>query len=200
MNKKLAVAAVLTIVLAGSANAAIQVDEATYPGASGDYNNLLLLIPPVTFALEGGTNLFRGTFGTPGDGGDTVVLDVGPLQTITQIRITFATNADPFNPVAINQGSHLVLDTTSSSNPTPILDLAITGRPDGPVVFSSSPLGLGLESYNLTLLTEVLALNNNNGKVGYEIAIDVLAVPEPSTWLLLALGFSVIAFSARRRL
>ena len=105
MNKKLALAAVLTIGLAGSANAAIQVDEATYPGASGDYNNLLLLIPPVTFALEGGTNLFRGTFGTPGDGGDTVVLDVGPLQTITAIRITFATNADPFNPVAINQGS-----------------------------------------------------------------------------------------------
>ena len=66
MNKKLALAAVLTIVLAGSAHAAIDVDEATYPGANGDYNNLLLLIPPVTFALEGGTNLFRGTFGTPG--------------------------------------------------------------------------------------------------------------------------------------
>ena len=198
MNKKLALAAVLTIVLAGSANAAIQVDEATYPGASGDYNTLLLLIPPVTFALEGGTNLFRGTFGTPGDGGDTVVLDVGPLQTITQIRITFATNADPFNPVAINQGSRLVFDTTSSSNPTPILDLSITGRPDGPVVFSSAPLLLGAESYNLTLLTEDLALNSA-GKVGYEIAIDVLAVPEPSTWLLLALGLGVIAFSARHR-
>lgn len=199
MNRKLAFAAVLTIVLAGSAHAAIQVDEATYPGANGDYNNLLLLIPPVTFALEGGTNLFRGTFGTPGDGGDTVVLDVGPLETITAIRITFATNADAFNPVAINQGSHLVLDTTSSSNPTPILDLPITGHPDGPVVFSSGPLGLGADSYNLTLLTGVLALSSNNGKVGYEIAIDVLAVPEPSTWLLLALGLGVIAFSARLR-
>lgn len=198
MNKKLALAAALTIVLAGSAHAAIDVDEATYPGADGDYNNLLLLIPPVTFALEGGTNLFRGTFGTPGDGGDTVVLDVGPLETITAIRITFATNADPFNPVAINQGSRLVFDTTSSSNPTPILDLSITGRPDGPVVFSSDPLLLGTESYNLTLLTEVLALNSA-GKVGYEIAIDLLAVPEPSSWLLLALGLGVIAFSARHR-
>ena len=65
-------------------------------------------------------------------------------------------------------------------------------------MFSSDPLGLGAESYNLTLLTEVLALNSA-GKVGYEIAIDVLAVPEPSTWLLLALGLGVIAFSARHR-
>lgn len=196
MNRKLSFAVALTIMLAGSAHAAIQVDEATYPGANGDYNNLLLLIPPVTFALEGGTNLFRGTFGTPGDGGDTVVLDVGPLQTITQIRITFATNADPFNPVAINQGSRLVFDTTSSSNPTPIVDLSITGSPDEPVVFSSAPLLLGAESYNLTLLTQVLALNSA-AKVGYEIAVDVLAVPEPSTWWLLALGLGVIALSAR---
>jgi hypothetical protein len=197
MNRKFVLASALAAVVAAPVHAAISVDEATYPGAAGDYNNLLLVAVPVPFDLAGGTNVFRGTFGTPGDGGDTLLLGVGVDETITALRITFATNAGPFNPVAINQGSHLVLDTSSSSSATPLLDLAVTGRPDGPVVFSSAPLTLGPELYNLTLLTQVLALSNN-GKVGYEIAIDVLAVPEPRTAGLLALGLALLAFAARR--
>lgn len=202
MNRKLATAAVaLSMLLSAPAQAALDIDEATYPGAAGDFNNLLLLDPPVTFALESGTNLFRGTFGTggsfPNDGGDTVVLEIGALETITAVRITFATNAIDLNPVAINQGTKLVLDITSSSSATPLLELAIAGRPDGPVVFSSAPLTLGPDLYNLTLLTEVLALNDS-ARVGYTIAIDVLAVPEPASGAMLLLGLGLLAYGMRR--
>ena len=47
------------------AHAGPAIDEATYPGAGTDYNNLLSPPSPVAevFALEGGTNTFAGTFG-----------------------------------------------------------------------------------------------------------------------------------------
>lgn len=202
MNKSLAVlaGALLTLAAAPSAGLGLVVDEATYPGANGDYNNLLS--PPlpqaVVFDLQGGTNTFAGTFGTPGDGGDTILIALSALETLTAVRVTFATNAGPFNPVAINQSSELVLDTASSSNPTPLLTLALTGKPDGPVVFSSAPLALGADLYNVTLRTQVLALNDN-ARVGYQIAFDVTAIPEPSSYALLLLGGAVLVLVRRRR-
>ena len=66
--KLLLVATMLASLFAGSVQAGIDVDEATFPDAGGDYNNLLLLPVPFVFDLQGGTNLFSGTFGTPGDG------------------------------------------------------------------------------------------------------------------------------------
>jgi len=202
MNKSLAVLAGALLALAAtpSAGLGLAVDEATYPGANGDYNNLLS--PPlpqaVVFDLQGGTNTFAGTFGTPGDGGDTILIALGPLATLTAVRVTFATNAGPLNPVAINQVSELVLDSASSSNPTPLLDLALTGKPDGPVVFSSAPLALGADLYNVTLRTQVLALNDN-AHVGYQVAFDVTAIPEPSGYALLLVGGAVLVLVRRRR-
>lgn len=174
--------------------APLAVDEASYPGADGDYNNLLN--PPlpqaVVFNLAAGTNTFAGTFGTPGDGGDTLLVQLDPLETLTAIRVTFATNAGPFNPVAINQASKLVFDLTSSSEPNPLLTLNLTGRPDGPVQFNSPVLSFGAQLYNVTLLTEVLALNSN-AKVGYQLEFDVTAVPEPATWALMLAGIAGLA-------
>jgi hypothetical protein len=186
--------------------AALVVDEATFPGAGGDYNNLLS--PPraeaLVFTLEGGTNTFAGTFGTPGDGGDTMALLIAPLNVLTGIRVTFATNATEFNPVAINQGTKLVFDLASSDQPTPLVTIGIGGRPDGAVLFSSGVLAIDAGLYTSTLLTEVLALNNNNGRVGYSIAFDVTAptpdpIPEPSTYALLLSGLGLLGWAARRR-
>ena len=193
-----------TFLLLGSvaANAApLAIDEATYQGAGGDYNNLLS--PPlptaVVFNLGGGTNTFAGTFGTPGDAGDTFLVQLSAGQTLTGVHVTFATNAGAFNPVAINQGSQLVFDSASSSSPTPLLALDLTGRPSGPVTFSSGALSIGAGLYTSTMLTGVLALNNN-GKVGYQVAFDVTpAVPEPGEWAMLLGGLLVLGLGARRR-
>ena len=185
-----------------AAHAGLAIDEATYPGAGGDYNNLLS--PPlpvaVVFGLEAGTNTFAGTFGTPGDAGDTFVVQLDPSETLTRIDVTFATNAGPFDPVAINQGSQLVFDLTSSNQPTPLVLLNLTGRPDGPVTFSSGPLSFGAQLYSLTMLTGVLALNDSS-KVGYQVAFDVSAapVPEPATSLSLLLGLGTLAAYLRLR-
>lgn len=182
--------------------APLAIDEATYPGAGGDYNNLLSppLATAVVFDLGGGTNTFAGTFGTPGDAGDTFLVQLGTGMTLTGVHVTFATNASSFNPVAINQGSQLVFDSASSNSPTPLLSLDLTGRPSGPVTFSSGALNIGAGIYNSTILTGVLALNNN-GKVGYQVAFDVTApaVPEPSEWAMLLCGlFVLVAGSVRR--
>jgi hypothetical protein len=175
------------------------VDEATYPQAFGDYNNLLN--PPlptaVVFALGSGTNTFAGMFGTPGDGGDTFLIDIGPLQTLTAIRVTFATNAGPFNPVAINQNSRLIYDLSSSSSATPLVDLELTGTPSGPSVFASGPLAIGFGQYNATILTEVLALNSS-AMVGYEVAFEVTAVPEPAGVAMMLSGSVLVGLWARR--
>ncbi len=183
-----------------AAQAGLVVDEGSYPGAAGDYNNLLNPPQPVAtvFALVAGTNTFAGTFGTPGDAGDTFLVQLSPSQTLTGISVSFATNAGPFNPVAINQDSQLVFDLTSSSQATPLLLLNLTGRPDGPVVFSSGPLSFGAQIYNVTMLTGVLALNDS-ARVGYQVAFDVSAVPEPATALSLLLGLGTLGAVARCR-
>jgi hypothetical protein len=152
----------------------------------------------VVFQLDAGTNTFAGTFGTPGDGGDTFLVQLDAFETLNAIRVTFATNAGPFNPVAINQGSTLVFDLASSNEPTPLLSMNLTGRPDAPVVFDSGPLSFGAQLYNVTLLTGVLALNNNNGKVGYQVAFDVTPVPEPSTLVLTFAGVAALGVGSRR--
>jgi len=208
MDKVVAVlaGAVLALAAAPSAGLGLAVDEATYPGANGDYNNLLS--PPlpqaVVFDLQGGTNTFAGTFGTPGDAGDTILIALGPLQTLTAVRVTFATNATPSNPVAINIGvlpgqpSDFSLDSASSSSPTPLLALSLPGKPDGPIVFSSAPIALGADLYNMTIRTGTLALHDN-GRVGYQIALDVTAIPEPSSYALLLAGGAVVVLARRRR-
>lgn len=195
-----AVAAFLMLAAGSAGAAALAVDEATYPQAFGDYNNLLN--PPlptaVVFALGSGTNTFAGTFGTPGDGGDTFLIDIGPLQTLTAIRVTFATNAGPFDPVVINQNSRLIYDLSSSSSATPLVDLALTGTPSGSTVFASGPLAIGSGQYNATILTEVLALNSS-AMVGYEVAFDVTAVPEPASVAMMLSGSVLVGLWARRR-
>lgn len=195
------VAAALMVLAAGAASAAgLVVDEATYPLANGDYNELLH--PPlpqaVIFPLGGGANTFAGTFGTPGDGGDTFLVEIGANQTLTGIRVTFATNAGPFNPVAINQNSRLVFDLTSSNSATPLVDLGLTGTPGGPVMFASEPLTIGPGQYNTTILTEVLALNSSD-MVGYEVAFEVSAVPEPAGIAMMLSGLLLVGAWSRRR-
>jgi hypothetical protein len=180
--------------------AASAVDEATYPGAGGDYNNLLN--PPlpeaIVFSLDKGANTFNGTIGTPGDAADTFLVMVGSLQTITAVRVSFASNADPFNPVAINQGTRLVFDSASSSSPTPLLDLPVLGRPDGAVIVDSGPVSFGPGLYNSTFLSEVLALNNN-GHVAYQVAFDVTtAVPEPASAALTLAGLAFLGLAGSR--
>jgi hypothetical protein len=194
----LAFGALLTTPLSSSATA---VDEATYPGAGGDYNNLLN--PPlpeaIVFSLDTGANTFSGTIGTPGDAADTFAVLVGSLQTITAVHVSFAGNAGPFNPVAINQGTRLVFDSASSSSPTPLLDLAITGRPDGAVMFDAGPVSFGPGLYNSTFLSEVLALNNN-GHVAYQVSFDVTsAVPEPASAALTLAGLALLGLAGSRR-
>lgn len=199
MNRLLATLAgfLLAVAAAPASALGLVVDEATYPGANGDYNNLLFPGPAVIFDLGDGTNSFAGTFVTPADAGDTILVEVGPLETLTAVRVVFATNATPFNPVVINQGSELVLDFASSANPTPILTLALSGLPEGPVTFASPPLALVPDLYNVTLRTGTLALSN--GPVGYEIAFDVTAIPEPSRYTLLLAGLVALALLHRRR-
>ncbi len=181
--------------------APLTIDEATYPGASGDYNNLLS--PPlpeaVIFDLDAGTNTFAGTFGTPGDAGDTFAVRLATRQTLAGIHVTFATNAGDFNPVAINQGSQIVFDLASSNAPTPLFSLDLTGRPSAPVTFSSAVLDLGPGLYTTTMLTGVLALNDG-GKVGYQVAFNVTpAIPEPDEWAMLVAGLAAIGLTAPGR-
>jgi hypothetical protein len=196
-------ATVLAFCAVSSQAIPLAVDEVTYPGANGDYNNLLN--PPlpqaVIFNLGAGTNTFAGTFGTPGDAGDTFVVELGAGDTLTAIRVTFATNAGDFNPVGINQGSQLVFDSASSNSPTPLVGLNLTGKPSAPVTFSSGVLDVGPGLYTTTLLTGVLALLNN-GKVGYQVAFDVITatppVPEPAVWALMFAGVTAMAAAVRR--
>ena len=67
------------------------------------------------------------------------------------------------------------------------------------MTFSSGALNIGAGLYTSTMLTGVLALNDN-GKVGYQVAFDVApAVPEPGEWAMLLGGLFALGLGARRR-
>ena len=146
-----------------------------------------------------GRNSFKGTFGTPGDGGDTLLL----LIPLGERSMPWSAPSPPTPAISIRSRS--IRDRISCSTcPVPPtrrrcwISPLPEGRP-GPVVFSSGPLSIGPELYNLTLLTQVLALNNN-AKVGYQIDLDVTVtpVPEPASWAIMAAGLGVLVGSPTR--
>ena len=60
-------------------------------------------------------------------------------------------------------------------------------------------LALDSDLYNVTLLTNLLSLSPNNARVGYEIAFEITAIPEPSRYALLLAGLATLALVRRRR-
>lgn len=181
--------------------ATLSVDEATFPGAGGDYNNLLS--PPrrpgsaEIFRPGGGTNTFTGSIGTPGDQGDTWALLLEPGQTLVRTRISFGTNQD----IAINQGSLFAFEQ-STSNPL-LFQIDLPGGIRGvlPLEFDSGVLSIGPGFYTATILSGVLA-SRSNGPVSYIVSFDltqeVRAVPVPASAGLLAGGALLLAGFARR--
>lgn len=181
--------------------ATLSVNEATFPGAGGDYNNLLS--PPRGPGLEeifrpgAGTNTFVGSISSLGDQGDTWLLRLDPGQTLVRTRISFGTNQD----IAINQGSLFAFEQ-STANPL-LFQIDLPGGTRGvlPLEFDSGVLSIGPGLYTATILTGVLA-SSSNGPVGYRVAFDVAeqvrAIPVPASAGLLAGGALLLAGVARR--
>jgi len=183
--------------------APLAINEATFPGAGGDYNNLLS--PPRApglaeiFRPGAGINTFAGSIrtGTVNDQGDTWAMLLDPGQFITRIRVSFGTNQD----IAINQGSVFTLET---SGPTPTaytVNLPGTNSNMLPTLTDSGVLSIGTGFYTATILTGVLA-SSTNGAVGYVVSFDVIdtrAIPTPASLGMMLVGLIGLGAAARRR-
>lgn len=72
----------------------------------------------------------------------------------------------------------------------------------------TAPFVAGLNTFTLIVNNNNAGINTNNGPLtsgpsGVDfvgnVTFDVTAVPEPSTWAMMLLGFGMIGFAARRR-
>ena len=197
----------LVISVSAAQAAPILVDEATIPGAGGDYNNLLSPIAPSThiFDLGAGTNVFSGSIVTPGDQGDTMAIELGAGETLTGISVTFYSNAnasDFSEYLAISQGTRFLLEESSTTPLLVELTFADTFFSLNSMVRTAAT-NIGTGIYTMTMLTGVLGLSTGN-PVDYEITLTVDGpppvsnVPAPAALGLMLIGLAGLRMARRK--
>ncbi|NTZ42149.1 PEPxxWA-CTERM sorting domain-containing protein [Altererythrobacter sp. SALINAS58] len=171
-------------------HAAVVFDEAV----SGDIDVATASVdslgqPTRTFvSLAPGTNLFSGSLssGGGGDPSDFIPFEILAGQTATSLSVLI-------NNSVINSGTQIFLSSTSFSNGDFFID-----QPLGD--FSTALPNLGPGTYGLLLGNGVVVLDYD---VEFEVAgAPLAAVPEPTTWAMMLLGFGFIGGamrSAKRR-
>ncbi|MDR3468717.1 MAG: PEPxxWA-CTERM sorting domain-containing protein [Xanthobacteraceae bacterium] len=92
-----------------------------------------------------------------------------------------------YNLTGYNFGT---LDYVLASNTGDIIGIEV-----GPLDGSTSPLGITVENLYIT------ATNSSYHEIGPagDVVLEVAAVPEPSTWAMMILGFVGVGFMAYRR-
>ena len=138
-------------------------------------------IPSTTFSDGSG-----GTVGTTLNlSGATISYDETTNSFLASPLTATGTNGGTYNYTAINFG---ILDYTSTTNSSNTIDIAIQGFVIGAATNPIEEEQLGAE--NTTF--------HENGPAG-ELVLQVAAVPEPSTWAMMMLGFAGLGFMAYRR-
>jgi hypothetical protein len=121
----------------------------------------------------------------------------------------------------VYNSTHSTILFSMPTTPGSVSVVATTGSQDAEITASISALNLSAGTYWAGFVAQNLALailpggngfniltttphsgvgsNSYTGNIGYELLGSVSAVPEPSTWAMMILGFGGIGFMAYRR-
>ena len=139
--------------------------------------------------------------------GSTLFLNLGAVYSLASVSVTDRVTSGAGN------GSYVggLTDFTTSFSLTVYTDSSFTTAIGSPLVFNKSvpvsPTGVSdfLSTFTFASLSgqyigyTVLAPGTANNPGLANISFTTTAVPEPTTWALIVVGFGLVGFAARRR-
>jgi MYXO-CTERM domain-containing protein len=159
----------------------------------GDFDNLL----PYVFQVEPMYNgpYLSGSFGTPGDASDTILIGVAQGLILTDLYFGFAADSAA-NPVAVNQGTQLTFKPANGGAALVAIDLS-SAQPTGQS-YHLAGLNIGAGNYEFMIQTSAL-LRTDGTPVPYNLSFITLAVPEPEQGALALVGLLGLGLWRRSR-
>lgn len=191
----------LSLACCGSALANVAYDEAI----SGDFSNLGTSPTPIALAL--GANQVLGTTGRTGGVIDrdyfNFTLPAGwQLDSIIVLPGTTSQGISELSFIGVQAGTQVTVNPTGNS-PAGLLGYWHFGPNDiGGDILGVMGVAPGAQGFEAPLPAASYAFwvqDSGTGVASYRLEFNVSAVPEPSTWALLAAGLLVLLSPALRR-
>ncbi len=205
-------AAVTVVAFAGAAQAAAVV--VPYSGSfnessvaaqgglpAGDYDTIGGLDDVGLFQLVSGANTFAGGARTPSDSSDAFLIEILPGFTLVSASISWATNANDFNPVFANPAPIWTLEESDATPTIFLLNLGGNGA-TAPINLNAPAFTRGPGIYSVILGNGTFAMNSGdpiNFTMTFNVSQDQAVVPLPAALPLFLAGLGALGVARRRK-
>lgn len=192
-------AAAVVVPYSGSFNESSVAAQGGLP--AGDYDTIGGAADVGLFQLVNGANTFSGGAKTPNDSSDAFLIEILPGFTLVSASISWATNANDFNPVFASPAPIWTLEESDADPTVFILTLSSNGA-TAPLTFNAPSFTRGPGIYSVILGNGTFAMNNGdpiNYTMTFNVRQDQAVVPLPAAFPLFLAGLGALGIARRRK-